>query len=399
MPNFKVALVGVGQRGLQHLQALCDLQEEELVTIVALVDPFVENLAKEKITSFVPNYSESGVALYTDYEEFLESSDVDGIWFVIPPNQHTDQIVKAAEKGIAIFAEKPQSLFLDEIYPMAEAIEKYKVPSICGFQMEYDYWYTKIKEYLNDKWVSSITMVDCGAVEMHGVKHTQAEKKQGPENRIWTADRKWSGTSMVEAGIHQTDLMRFWTNDNISWVQSSYVERPEQSRISEGDNPIAYHVTYGFNKGGIGNLIMTRPGGVFYTERYDYILTEKSMIKFEDDLIAYGLDSDHYDINKRREHFKKGNVFAEDQLKKVIAKGPHENAMGQHNTKSISENFINSIIKNDSALRFNSFKSSINSLSAVLAANASSALKGEKISLADFETSSKYSGFRSKNTS
>ena len=56
MPNFKVALVGVGQRGLQHLQALCDLQEEELVTIVALVDPFVENLAKEKITSFVKRF-------------------------------------------------------------------------------------------------------------------------------------------------------------------------------------------------------------------------------------------------------------------------------------------------------------------------------------------------------
>ena len=49
MPGFRVALVGVGQRGLQHLKALCDLQEEELITIEALVDPFSENLTSEKI--------------------------------------------------------------------------------------------------------------------------------------------------------------------------------------------------------------------------------------------------------------------------------------------------------------------------------------------------------------
>ena len=91
---------------------------------------------------------------------------------------------------------------------MAEAIEKNNVPSICGFQMEYDTWYSKVRIiYLTKS--SSIMMVNCGAVETHGVKHTVISKNEGPQDRIWTADRKWSGTSMVEAGIHQTDLMRF----------------------------------------------------------------------------------------------------------------------------------------------------------------------------------------------
>ena len=59
---------------------------------------------------------------------------------------------------------------------MSDAIEKYDVPSICGFQMEYDSWYSKIRDYLNDKWVASMTMINCGAVETHGVKHTMIKK-------------------------------------------------------------------------------------------------------------------------------------------------------------------------------------------------------------------------------
>ena len=261
MKKLNVALVGVGQRGLQHLKALSDLKDEELISIQALVDPFKENLDNTKIKSYVSNYNEEGVEYFTEFNEMIESVDVDAIWFVIPPNQHKNEIIYAAEKGIAIFAEKPQSLFLDEVFPMAEAIEKNNVPSICGFQMEYDTWYSKVRGYLSDKDVASIMMINCGAVETHGVKHTVISENEGPQDRIWTADRKWSGTSMVEAGIHQTDLMRFWANDEIEWVISNYVERPEDLQITEGNNPISYHVSFGLKRGGIANLTLTKPAG------------------------------------------------------------------------------------------------------------------------------------------
>tara|TARA_B100000003_G_scaffold165699_1_gene152030 strand:- start:344 stop:1534 length:1191 start_codon:yes stop_codon:yes gene_type:complete len=396
MKKLKIALVGVGQRGLQHLQALSDLKDEELISIQALVDPFKENLDNEKIKSYVPNYDEKGVKYFNKFNEMVDSVNVDAIWFVIPPNQHKNEIIYAADKGIAIFAEKPQSLFLDEVFPMAEAIEKNNVPSICGFQMEYDTWYSKVRSYLSDKEVSSIMMINCGAVETHGVKHTIINKNDGPQDRIWTADRKWSGTSMVEAGIHQTDLMRYWTKDEIEWVSANYVERPIHLQEKEGDNPIAYHVSYGLKKGGIANLTLTKPAGVFFMERYDYILTTKSMIKFEKDLKVYGLGNDDYDINLGREHFKNNNIYKKEEIENIIAKGPHNDPMGQENTKKISENFIKSIVEDKPELRNNSFESSINSLSAVLAANVSASLGGEKINIKEFERSTKYSKFRKK---
>ena len=98
--------------------------------------------------------------------------------------------------------------------------------------MRYDPWYRKLNSYLSDKWVASITMYHGGGVESHGVKYTHTEKMDGPENRIWTANKLWSGTSMVEAGIHQTDLMRFWASDDIKWVQAAYTERPKELMLS-----------------------------------------------------------------------------------------------------------------------------------------------------------------------
>ena len=45
---LKIGVVGVGQRGLQHVEALAQLQREEVVNLTALADPFPENLDFEK---------------------------------------------------------------------------------------------------------------------------------------------------------------------------------------------------------------------------------------------------------------------------------------------------------------------------------------------------------------
>tara|TARA_B100000029_G_C17524240_1_gene941057 strand:- start:2 stop:1153 length:1152 start_codon:yes stop_codon:yes gene_type:complete len=377
---LKIAIIGIGQRGLQHLENLIKLEENEMVKIQSLIDPFSENLLEKNIRKNIPSYSQKNYSLYTDYDEFLKKEEVDAVWFVIPPNQHKKEIIETAKRGISIFAEKPQSLFLDQVKEMAEVIEKNEINSIVGFQMRYDPWYKELNSYLSDKWVASITMYHGGGVESHGVKYTHTEKMDGPGNRIWTANRLWSGTSMVEAGIHQTDLMRFWASDDIKWVQAAYTERPKELHNIEGDNPIAYHVTYGFKKGGTANLIFTRPANVIFQERFDYILTTHSLIKFEENLVAYGIQGKEKESNN----------------KKILAKGPHEEPMGNQNTYEISKSFVESIIEKNEKLRLNSFQNSINSLSTVLAANVSNSLGGERIEIDEFTNSPKFSKYRTK---
>ena len=128
-----------------------------------------------------------------------------------------------------------------------------------------------------------------------------------------------------------------------------------------------------------------------WRKTYDF-----NMKKFENDLKVYGVDNNDYDINLGRKHFKNNNIYKKEEIEKVIAKGPHNDPMGQINTKKISENFIKSIIEDKPELRNNSFRTSINSLSSVLAANVSASMGGERINIEEFESSIKYSKYRKK---
>jgi predicted dehydrogenase len=380
-----VGVIGVGQRGLNHVAALTQLQNDEVVQLTALCDPWADNLDEAKIKRGAPLYSARGVKLFGNVDDMISSKAADVLWFVMPPNQHRGEIVRAAQAGMAIMAEKPQSLFLDEALEMADAIDRAGVPSTAGFQMRYDPWYIDLRKYLADKWTASMTMIVESDVAYHGRKHTHTEERGGPANRVWTANRAWSGTTMVEAGIHQTDLMRYWTDDDVKWVQAAYVERPGELWAAEGDNPVAYTVTYGFKKGGTGNIIFTRPARVYYSGRFDFILSLHSLVKFEDDMVAYSYEGAEYPPAQRPD---------QKSVRKVLARGPHPDAMGEHNTRALGKAFAESVALRRPELVKCTFRSSLNSLAAVLAAGVSNDLGGERIDLDAFTGSAKYARFR-----
>ena len=108
----------------------------------------------------------------------------------------------------------------------------------------------------------------------------------------------------------------------------------------------------------------------------------RCILKFEDNLVAYGITSKGKNSNN----------------KTILAKGPHEEPMGNQNTFEISKSFVESIVDNNEKLRLNSFQNSINSLSAVLAANVSNDLGGERIEIDEFINSPKFSKYRTKNS-
>ena len=386
--QLRIGLVGVGQRGLNHLQQLVRLQGEEMCTLAALADPFPDNLDPDKIRRYESAYDERGVEFFSNADEMIKSGSVDVIWFAIPPNQHRGEIERAAEAGLAIFAEKPQTLFFDEALSQSEAITAAGIPNVVGFQMRHHPGYKAVRDHLLDKWVAGITMVAEGAVEGHGVKHTHTEERGGPENRIWTANRAWSGTSMVEAGIHQTDIMRYWTDDDIEWVRANYVERPAELHASEGDNPIYYTVTYGFNKGTVGTLIFTKPAKSYYIGRFDCIIWEHGTIKFEDgDVVDYHYAGDDWSPSLRP---------TVDQTRTVLLDDPGYNGMAVQNTYELAKTFVESILASDPSVTRNSYASSLNSLAAVLAANASADMGGQHIKIADFMYADEFAKHRNR---
>ena len=149
MSKLKISLVGLGQRGMVHLKSLGRLSDEDLIEIAAIADPFDENLSDEKISKTLNISDVSKIKKFSNTKDLINDNLSDGIIFAMPPNQHNGEIELAAKKSIGILAEKPQSLFLDEILKQNDSINNSNTISTVGFQMRYDDGYTDIKKYLS----------------------------------------------------------------------------------------------------------------------------------------------------------------------------------------------------------------------------------------------------------
>jgi len=378
--KVRIGLVGLGQRGLQHLSSLWRIDGAQ---ITALCDPFPDNLAEAKIQRFVEGFRLSGIRTYSHFDEMLAAGGLDALYFCIPPGRHDGELIRAAQAGIHIFAEKPVSLFLDEAVEMNRAINKAKVINTVGFNQRHDNWHTAVHDFLQDKRLVMTTWVVNSSLEGHSVKHTRSEDLGGPSNRVWAANMAWSGSTVVEAGIHQLDLMRYWAGD-VAWTQAHYIHRDPNDIEDGGDNPYGYSVRFGFAQGMIGNLLMTRLRKTFYPDGYDGIIWDHGHIKLErNGPVAY-----YYD----------GPYPPTDPIDPQSLQHPLTTQARNNNTFAISEAFVAAVAAQDQNLLLNTFASSMNSLAAVLGANISDQLGGKTVDLTKIWDSHKYAKFRHKPT-
>ncbi len=379
--STRVGIIGLGQRGLQHLGALWKLRSEGLVEIAALIDAFEDNLAETKIQGYVNGFRIDGIHTSTDFRETLSALSLDAVYFALPPGVHNGEVIQAANAGVHIFAEKPMSLYLNEAIEMERVIRENGVISTAGFQQRYDSRYEAVHKFLADKQPVMTTMIVNGSLEGHSVKHTKTETLGGPSNRVWTANAEWSGATVVEGGIHQTDLMRYWFGD-VSWVEASYIHRDPSDIVDGGDNPYAYSVRYGFECGCIANLILSRLRQTYYSDGYESVLWTHGHLKFEgNDVVAYYYDGPYPPAQTPSEE---------------SVRHPLPTSSPVDPTEGISRAFLKAIETGDSDQLRSTFTSSMNSLAAVLGANVSDQLDGERIYLKDLLVDERYDRFRRK---
>lgn len=377
MKRPRVGLLGLGQRGLQHLELLWRLQEQGVARVVALADAFPANLAPEKLARFVPGYRPDGLLVTTEFDRLLEDGDLDALFVSIPPGRHSGEVIRAARAGVHLFVEKPVSLSLAEAAQMARAIREAGVVATVGFQQRYDRRAVAARDFLADKRVVMLVEVSHGSLEAHSVKHTPTEAVGGPANRVWAANREWSGSTVVEAGIHPLDLMRFWAGD-VAWVQAAYVPRDPEDVVDGGDNPYAYAVTFGFRSGAVGSLLMSRLRKVYRHEGSRTVLWSHGHLKWEaEDLVAYQYDGP----------YPPPEPPAPEALRRVLPLPPRVDPL-----EAFHRAFLTAAATGDPSGLHCTFESSMNSLAAVLAANESHARAGERVLLAGHGKESYHNG-------
>ena len=333
MKPVRLGFIGLGYITTRsHLPGLAPLVEAGEVTLQAFCD-LNEETAKTHAATF------GAQATYTDHHEMLDEEDLDAVYLCIPPTFHTDEILIAADKGLAIFVEKPQTLDMAQAIQFDTAIQKAGIVSQVGFMSRY---YPSAEEV-------------CRRLEERTLRHALVQRLySGSPIRYWTSRFELCGGSFVENTIHTIDLLRYFLGD-IEAVSAFYVDRKPGEGPEPMNLPHVYNVNYRFTSGVTANASVSR------------VLTNVSVSRQQIMLVS-------------------DDSLIEWSGQKVVENGETVwETAESHNAFALqAQAFVKAVRSGDASMMRSSYATSVNSLAAVLGANASAARGGELIQLEDF---------------
>ena len=333
MKSVRLGFIGLGHITTRsHLPALAPLVETGEVTLQAFCD-INEETAKTQAATF------GAQATYTDHHEMLDKEELDAIYLCIPPTFHTDEILIAADKGLAIFVEKPQTLDMAQAVRFETAIQKSGVVSQVGFMSRY---YPSAEEV-------------CRRLQEHTLRHALVQRLYGGNPiRYWTSRFELCGGSFVENTIHTVDLLRYFLGD-IEAVSAFYVERKPGEGPEPMNMPHVYNVNYRFANGVTANVSVSRVmTNVSISRQQVMLVSDDSLIEWSGQKVVENSET-------------------------VWETTENDNAFALQ-----AQAFVKAVQAGDASMMRSSYATSMNSLAAVLGANASAARGGELIRLDDF---------------
>ncbi len=118
----------------------------------------------------------------------------------LPPFAHTDEVERAAARGIHILMEKPISLDHEQAWRMVEAVERAGIKTQVGFQFRFG----EAVEAFKGLQAAGKTG---GVALMNGRYFCNAL------HAPWWRDRAKSGGQVIEQAIHLFDLMRYFVGE------------------------------------------------------------------------------------------------------------------------------------------------------------------------------------------
>jgi predicted dehydrogenase len=136
----KIALVGVGRFGKNHLRVLKELEKEELCTLYGVVDKRVDTLESIKT-----NYN---VMVTPNLSDILKN--VDAVDVVTPADTHFDVCEECLKAGKHVFVEKPLTTNYAEAKKLVQDATARNRILMVGLIFRYNNAVKKIKELIDD---------------------------------------------------------------------------------------------------------------------------------------------------------------------------------------------------------------------------------------------------------
>jgi predicted dehydrogenase len=186
----RLGFLGTGWIGLHRMQRIADSGAADITVICDSSAEILAQAAKAAPSAITTNC----------FEELLEA-DIDGVVIATPSALHAEQAIRALERGLAVFCQKPLGRNADEVASVVRAAQS--ADRLLGIDLSYRF--TKGMRKVREK----ITAGEIGNIYACDLVFHNA---YGPD-KPWFYDRNSSGGGcLIDLGIHLVDLA-LWTLD------------------------------------------------------------------------------------------------------------------------------------------------------------------------------------------
>ncbi|MBZ9687978.1 Gfo/Idh/MocA family oxidoreductase [Clostridium estertheticum] len=210
MKIFKVGIIGCGNIFPMHAQSVNALENAK----VTCVCDIKEDRAKIKAEQY-------NCAYYTDYKEMILKEELDAVHICLPHYLHAEVAIYAANHGKHVLTEKPMSISLLDAENMILAAKDNKVTLGVIFQNRYNPGSQLIKNTLDSGELGKILS---GKLE---VTWNRSDEYYSHSDWKGTWEKEGGGV-IIDQAIHTMDLMSWFVNCDIDYIDASISNRAHE---------------------------------------------------------------------------------------------------------------------------------------------------------------------------
>lgn len=210
MKTLKAGIIGCGNIFPMHATSLKLTQNVELVAVC----DNKEDRAKKQAESYNCDY-------YTDYKEMIDKAGIDIVHVCTPHFQHAPMVIYAAKAGKHVITEKPMSISIEDAEEMIKACDENGVFFGVIFQNRYNPGSLLIKNSLRDGSLGKVLGGKCSVTWRRTDEYYSFSDWKG------TWDKEGGGV-MIDQAIHTMDLLRWFVDDEIEYVDAQIGNRAHE---------------------------------------------------------------------------------------------------------------------------------------------------------------------------
>ena len=197
---LKIAVVGLGIIGAEHLRAI---RTSKMLELVAVCD--VNEMRAKSVSE------EYGVPYFLDYKQIPGSVEVDAVVLNLPHGLHCESTVYFLEAGLDVFLEKPMANTLEECDRIIEASQRTGRKVAVGHIQRFFSVNRIVKDYISSGKLGRLFAIN----EIRSINYFV------PQRPAWFFSKSMAGGGIVmNYGAHALDKMLYITGEHVEDVQA-----------------------------------------------------------------------------------------------------------------------------------------------------------------------------------